>query len=127
MRGADTNVIVRYIIGDIEHQMELVDRYLKDGEQFFINESVLTELTWVLTVSYNFTKQELIETYDFLLESSGFAFFNAAVVTRALAQFIRSSAGFNDCLVNELNRNRGFDTLTFDKKAAKLPGMKLLN
>lgn len=126
MIGADTNLIARFIIGDVEDQTEKIAHLFDQQEQFYINEVVLTELTWVLTVSYRFTKQELVETYDFLLESSGFTFFSAEIIAKALAQFMESTVGFNDCLISEINKDKGYNTLTFDKKAAKLDGMELL-
>lgn len=127
MIGADTNILIRFLIGDIKKQNQLVNKQLEKGEQFYINESVVTEMTWVLTASYNFSKQELVEAYDSLMESSGFVFFDRDIMTDAIASFIAGSAGFNDCLISEINKATGIETLTFDKKAAKLDGMQLLS
>jgi predicted nucleic-acid-binding protein len=126
MIGADTNILVRFLIGDVKEQNQLVNAQLEEGEQFYINATVVTEMTWVLTASYNFTKQELVDAYDSLLESSGFVFFDRNIMTHALAKFIAGSVGFNDCLICEINQDSNLETLTFDKRAAKLDGMKLL-
>ena len=126
MIGADTNILVRFLIGDIEEQMVKVADLMTSGEQIYINASVLTELTWVLTASYKFTKPELVEAYDLLMECSGIIFFDSDLVSKALAQFIVSSAGFNDCMINQINLKKGINTKTFDKKASKLDGMELL-
>ena len=126
MKGADTNLLVRFLIGDVDEHMRKVVELLEGGEQLFINEAVLTELTWVLTASYKFTKKELVEAYDSLMESSGFIFFDQDLVIKSLALYINSSAGFNDCLICEMNKAKNLTTQTFDKKAAKLHGMELL-
>ncbi len=126
MIGADTNLLVRFIIGDLEEHSEKVTELLNQGEVLYINETVLTELTWVLISLYDFKKTELIQVLDTLLESEGFRFFNQEVITKAITKFVDSTVGFNDCLICEINRAIGLNTLTFDKKASKLIGMSLL-
>jgi predicted nucleic-acid-binding protein len=45
----------------------------------------------------------------------------------AAADFEGSAAGFADCLLARTNVSTGCEyTITFDRKAAKLPGFKLL-
>lgn len=127
MTGADTNLLARFFIGDVEEQNKKIIKLLQKGEQLYINASVLTELTWVLTFSYKFTKGELVRAYDNLLDSSVFIVFDHSVVVNALTKYINGPAGFNDCLICELNKANGLNTYTFDKKAAKLDGMVLLS
>ncbi|MCR9134228.1 MAG: type II toxin-antitoxin system VapC family toxin [bacterium] len=126
MKGVDTNILARFFIGDVAEQSEKITEVLGKGEQFYINASVLTELTWVLISSYKFTKDELVQAYDNLLDSSAFIVFDHAIVVKALSKFIGSSADFNDCLICEINNAHSLSTLTFDKKAAQLEGMELL-
>lgn len=64
MKGVDTNILARFFIGDVAEQSEKITEVLEKGEQFYINASVLTELTWVLISSYKFTKDELVQAYD---------------------------------------------------------------
>lgn len=127
MTGADTNLLARFFIGDVEEQNKKIIELLQKGEQLYINASVLTELTWVLMFSYKFTKGELVRAYDSLLDSSAFIVFDHSVVVNALTKYINGPAGFNDCLICELYKARGLTTYTFDKKAAKIEGMKSLN
>ena len=52
---------------------------------------------------------------------------SADEIDAALTMFERSSAGFTDCLLARTNVAAGCDhTVTFDRKAAKLTGFKLL-
>ncbi|MGQ0533272.1 MAG: type II toxin-antitoxin system VapC family toxin [Caulobacteraceae bacterium] len=53
MLAVDTNVIVRYIVGDDSRQADRA-RALIDGEQVFIPTSVVLETEWVLRSIYRF-------------------------------------------------------------------------
>lgn len=127
MIGADTNILVRFLVRDEPNQAEKVRTLLKNGEVLFVNQVVLSELYWVLVKVYGYSKFDFIIAVDALLETEGFQFFDNDVVRLALTDYIHSSAGFVDCLINRLNKTRVSGTLTFDKKAAGLKGMKLLD
>jgi len=124
--GADTNVLVRLIINDLPDQAQKVNRLLNDGLDLYVNEVVVSELYWVLTSIYKFNKNEFIEAVDDLIETQGIIFSNVEMITQALTFFVNSSADFTDCLINAINQAQQIKTLTFDKKASKLSGMKLL-
>ena len=126
MIGADTNVLVRLIINDLPDQAQKVNRLLNDGLDLYVNEVVVSELYWVLTSIYKFNKNEFIEAVDDLIETQGIIFSNVEMITQALTFFVNSSADFTDCLINAINQAQQIKTLTFDKKASKLSGMKLL-
>ncbi len=126
MIGADTNLLVRLIIDDIPEQAQKVNELLNDGITLYVNEVVISELYWVLTSIYKFTKNEFIEAVDDLIETQSITFFNVRTITEALTYFINSSAGFTDCLIHAINQSQKLTTATFDQKASKLKGMKLL-
>jgi predicted nucleic-acid-binding protein len=53
---------------------------------------------------------------------------SAEEIHRAIADFETTSAGFVDCLLAGTNYAAGCEhTVTFDRKAAKLEGFKLLS
>lgn len=126
MIGADTNLMVRFLTRDIEEQAQKVKSLLEKGEILYINETVLTELYWVLTNVYDYPKSKFIQGIDQIINTEGFIFFDDQIINESIADFVNSSAGFNDCLIHQMNKARGYKTLTFDKKASKLKGMKLL-
>ncbi|MCP9291063.1 MULTISPECIES: PIN domain-containing protein [Gracilimonas] len=126
MIGADTNIVVRYLTADIADQAQKVRAFLLSGGRLYINEAVLTELYWVLTNVYDYPKNKFIKAIDQLMNTEGFEFFDVSVLQAAIADYIDSSAGFNDCLIQQINKHNGHKTLTFDKKASKLKEMKLL-
>lgn len=126
MIGADTNMLVRFLVRDIEEQAQAVKKILDEKETLYINQVVLSELSWILLKVYEYQKYDLLRVLDTLFEIQGFEFFDQEVVKSAITSYVNSSADFNDCLICEINRNSDLETLTFDKKAAKLEGMNLL-
>lgn len=126
MIGADTNLVVRFLTKDIDGQAQKVKSLLQKGEILYINETVLIELYWVLTNVYDYPKIKFIQAIDQITNTEGFVFFDEQIINASIADFVNSSAGFNDCLIHQMNKSRGYKTLTFDKKASKLKGMKFL-
>jgi predicted nucleic-acid-binding protein len=126
MIGADTNILVRLIMADVEKQAQKVNEMLNAGTVLYVNEVVVSELFWVLTSIYKFTKNEFIEALDALIDTKNIFFFDNGAIKKALTLYVNSSAGFTDCLIDQINLNQGIETITFDKKASKLKGMKLL-
>ena len=126
MKAADTNLIIRLLVKDVEDHSALVRNLVKDGEQLYINSVVLSEICWVLTNVYGYSKQSFISSLDVLLETEGIIFFDNNTVRKALVDYVNSNCGFVDCLINQINKDLNLTTLTFDKKAAKLHGMELL-
>lgn len=126
MKAADTNLIIRLLVKDVEEHSVLVRNLVKDGEQLYINSVVLSEICWVLSNVYGYSKQSFISSLDVLLETEGIIFFDNNTVRKALVDYVNSNCGFVDCLINQINKDLNLTTITFDKKAAKLHGMELL-
>ncbi|MBO6523318.1 MAG: type II toxin-antitoxin system VapC family toxin [Balneolaceae bacterium] len=127
MIAADTNLLARFLIKDVPEHFQRVNDLLNSGEEGYINPVVLSELYWVLVRLYEYSKIEFLTTLDALLETEGFVFFDQGVIRRAMADYLNSTADFTDCLINQINLDRKLKTFTFDRKAAKLEGMKLLS
>lgn len=130
MIGLDTNVIVRYIMQDDTAQADmataLIDS-LSDDQPGFISIVTCVELFWVLSRSYELSRDLIIETLETLLASYQLRFEHKPDLYRALTDYKSSKADFSDCLIHRLNLSAGCDqTLTFDKAAAKQAGMTLI-
>jgi len=125
MKGTDTNLIVRFLVKDEETQAQKVKRVLDEGEILLINDVVLSELYWVLIHVYEYSKNDFVIALDALLNMRNIRFFDHGVVSAALADYIHSNIGFVDCLIHQINKNSGLNTLTFDQKAARLESMQL--
>lgn len=131
MAAVDTNVLVRYLIQDEDSQFAVVIRLLdecaREGRTLFVPITVTLELEWVLRSNFQVGKADLISTLSQLLSATELSFQSEQVVEQALALYRDSSANFVDCVHGALAAQGNEEPLwTFDKKAARVEGVKLL-
>ncbi|HBQ61396.1 MAG TPA: PIN domain nuclease [Balneolaceae bacterium] len=130
MSAVDTNVLVRFHVRDDEEQYQQVKNIFASAtsaDPVFINFVVLIEWVWVLKKFCKVDNKRIAALTLSMLHSTEIEFENDSIVTNALRLFENSSADFVDCLICEVNAHQGKSpTYTFDKKASKLKGMKLL-
>ena len=132
MIGFDANVLVRLIVADDKPQTEkaerFVERHCSAGTPGFINCVVLAEVAWVLESVYGFRRDDVARAIEQLLITPEFLLEDRACVNAALDGFKKSSTGFTDLLIGEINRARGCEaTATFDRKTAKIDGFTLVH
>jgi predicted nucleic-acid-binding protein len=130
MIGIDTNVVVRYVTLDDPAQtataFKLIDSFSSDSPGF-ISLIVIMELVWVLEASYHFKKPQVENVISLLLQSNELVIEQAALVSQALRSFHTSGADFADCLIERCGHAAECDyTVTFDKNAAAVAGMRLI-
>jgi len=130
MIGLDTNIVVRYLTHDDARQTDRAVRVmdsLSSDSPGFLSLIVIAELVWVLEVSYRLKKTEIEQVLEALLRSNELVIERAEVVAQALDKFKASRADFSDCLIERSGYAAECDyTVTFDQKAAKGAGMRLL-
>lgn len=131
MIGLDTNVVIRYLVQDNNKQAAAATRFIENSlsseSPGFINQITLCEIVWVLKRCYSVTKPQLIEIIEGLLATKQLFVENAEVVWKALRAFDANTADFCDALAGQINVSNGCEhTVTFDRKAAKLPCFDLL-
>lgn len=131
MIGLDTNVLVRYIVRDDPAQTALADHCIEytcsREEPGYISHLVLAELIWVLECGYGYPRPMLGEVLVTLLSSEEIRIQDAPLIRLALGAFLAGAADFADCLIGALHRRAECETtVTFDKKAARLPTHRLL-
>ncbi|GGH04521.1 PIN domain-containing protein [Silvibacterium dinghuense] len=130
MIGLDTNVLVRYLAKDDPAQIIRVRVFmhaLSAASPGFISLITLAETAWVLGGNYEFDRKMIVAVITALLQAEELVVEQAEVVREALHLFEESRAGLSDCLIAQLGRHAGCEyTVSFDRHAAKLPGMKLL-
>ena len=127
MIGIDTNVLVRFLVRDDEHQFERARRLLKrgigGGEPVFISHLVLLETEWVLRSRYGVTKTAILAALNALLDASELQFEDERSIEEAVFTWKDSTAEFADCLINAHHRALGCRaTATSDAKALNLSG-----
>jgi len=130
MIGLDTNVLVRYVAQDDPIQSPrattLIESLSQDAPGF-ISLVVLAETIWVIQDAYRATKPEIITVLEKLIRIGTLVLENHEVVMQALRTYVASNADFADCLIARLARHAGCEQVfTFDIKAAKVAGMRLL-
>jgi predicted nucleic-acid-binding protein len=128
----DTNVLVRLLVRDDEGQyaaaLRLVAQAAASEQAVLIVLGVLLEAEWVLRSSYKLKKADIADAFAKLLESSDVEFEHPPTVEEALYVWAQhQNSDFADCLLSaraaHLGRSR---FVTFDARAAKLPGVELL-
>jgi|AntRauTorckE6833_2_1112554.scaffolds.fasta_scaffold00185_7 predicted nucleic-acid-binding protein len=129
MPSIDTNILIRYLVRDDVDQFQKVLILFEENRETLlkINLTVITEAAWVLSSSYNYSKEEVINAFHILLKTEGLEIQPNNIIEKTLDIYESSNADFEDCLIAVQNETTNDSpTFTFDKKASKLKGMKLL-
>ena len=131
MIGLDTNVLARYLAQDDPLQSaratRLIERELSTRNPGLISLVVLLELLWVLESAYAMSEAARVSIVERLLAAKEIQLEAPLLVRKALALKGNTSAGLPDILIGLLYQAQGaVETATFDKRASKLPGWRLL-
>jgi len=130
LTGIDTNVLVRYLIKDDPKQTNkavALFRSLSPTNKGFISLVVIIESIWVLESVYKMDKTLIKEAILKLLKSPRLVIQSTQEIESALSRK-EDSDDLADVIIAEIGTRSGCGyTVTFDKKAAKLPGMRLLD
>jgi predicted nucleic-acid-binding protein len=131
MIGLDTNVLVRYLTQDDAAQSqqatELLERRLSEANPGFISLVAMAELVWVLDRAYRMAARQIAGAIERILQTEVFVIEKEQEVFAAMIVLRQGGGSFADALIAELGLQAGCSyTLTFDIKAARLPGFKLV-
>ena len=131
MIGLDTNLILRYLLQDDPGQTPLAnqifERQLSGSNPGFINLVTVLEIVWVLRSVFKQTPEQIAEHLESLLTSDSLNVQNEQQVFEAVYALRRGTGEFEDALIGALNSWSGCThTLTFDRRAARLPYFKQL-
>ena len=129
MIAIDTNVLVRYIVGDDPTQSALAARFIETEltpeTPGFVTLVAVVELSWVLRGLYGASAETVTTILRTLLASPQIAVENPDAVERAITALRVDLA---DALIHEVGRSAGCEkTITFDRKFARTPGVELLS
>jgi len=129
MIALDTNILVGWFAEDDEAQTAQVDRLIDElspNNPGFINLVVIAELFWVLRRALRLPADQIHDVIDSLLASSDIEVEDEETVDLAL-QAARDGADFSDALIAVTSELYGCaETVTFDRKAARRFGWRLL-
>jgi predicted nucleic-acid-binding protein len=127
----DTNVLVRFLVQDDVEQAKiagtLIDQ-LTDAAPGFISREVLVELVWVLERAYGYERADIAAAFGGLLSATELLIEDADDIGPALELYRNDGFGFFDVMIAAAARRAGaVELVTFDRKAARLPGVRLLS
>jgi predicted nucleic-acid-binding protein len=127
--AADTNVVVRVLVGDDRLQQKAALTRLKairaKGGSVLVGVVVLAELAWVLAAAYEYDRAQIAAAIRALLWTPPFVVSYRAEVLAALDMFEEGPADFADYLLLSIARSNGCTTLlTFDRNLMKSSGVE---
>jgi predicted nucleic-acid-binding protein len=130
MIGLDTNILIRYLTQDHPVQSrkatEIIEQHLSPTKPGFVSVVTMVEAVWVLDRAYGLTARQIATTVERVLQVDVFVIENEQEVYSAMVAVKQGRGSFADALIAELGSRAGCThTLTFDKKAARLPGFTL--
>lgn len=96
MIAIDTNMLVRLVVDDHPAQAKIVENLLKTRHAW-ISRTVLLETEWVLRCVYKFSREQIYEFLQLLLQAENAEVENSLAVTRAL-EWYHCGADFADAL-----------------------------
>ena len=115
----DTNVILRFLIGDdppkAARAVALMNRVERADEILELSDEVFTETVWTLESFYQVPRTETAENLAAILSFSGIRVGSRDVLLRALQNYASSSADFVDCLLAARSKHRRIPIYTFDE------------
>jgi len=119
----DTNVILRWLLGDNPEQFKVVHAVLSSPQlkKCYVPDIVLAECVWVLQSMYTFDRDLVAEILTVLVDTPVFVF-NRQVFVDTLALYqTKKSLSFVDCLLlMQTRQNNTQPLLTFDAKLQRV-------
>lgn len=128
----DTNVLVRLLVRDDPSQQAMAQTVLspfaRQPQAVWVPVTVVLELEWVLRSRYRLPKSDFVRTLHALMTSIELDFQAEDAMEQALAYYEDGTADFADCLHLALaGQADALPFLTFDAKASRLEGARLID
>jgi predicted nucleic-acid-binding protein len=128
--GVDTNILIRYLTQDdpisSPRANGLIEETLTAANPGFVNLIVLVETAWVLRRAYRYSCEDVADEVERLLQIESLILDHEDEVFATIVALRRGLGEFADALIAALNSGVGCThTLTFDRRAARLPGIEL--
>ena len=129
MIGLDTNILIRYLTQDDPVQSpkatEIIERKLTPANPGFVSIVTMAEVVWVLDRAYGLNATEIVTSIERMLQVDVLVIENEQEVFAAMIGLKQGLGTFADALISELGAKAGcVYTLTFDRKALRLPAFR---
>jgi predicted nucleic-acid-binding protein len=131
MIGLDTNIVLRYLLQDDPRQTvlanQIIDQELSGENPGVISLVAILEVVWVLRSLLKRTPAEIASHIEQLLAADTLKVQNESQVFQAAYALKHGTGEFEDALLGAVDAWIGCTkTLTFDRRALKLPNFQLL-
>lgn len=130
MIAIDTNVLVRFLTQDDPTQGAVARHFFAEltlENPGHVCREVVIELVWVLERAYRYGRAEIATALEGLLAAAELELEASDDIGAALHAYRDQGFGFADLMIAAAARRAGARHLvTFDRKAARLPGVELL-
>jgi predicted nucleic-acid-binding protein len=129
--GLDTNILVRYLAQDDPVQSrqatELIERQLTAEDPGFVSTVAMVETAWVLDRAYGLADDEVVAAIERTSQADVLVIENEQEVFTAVIMLKEGRGSFADALIAALGVKAGCSkSLTFDRKALRIPGFELV-
>jgi predicted nucleic-acid-binding protein len=119
----DTNVIIRFLIGDDPVDYKKSVQIFSDIDigkiKAVILDAVLAESVYVLIKIYKITKDKVVEKLSAIVQNKNILINDKPSMIKALIYFNQSNLDFIDCLVKAYSEYNNLELLSFDKKLVR--------
>jgi predicted nucleic-acid-binding protein len=115
MKIVDANVILRYLLDDVENLADKATEIIDNNNVKILNE-VLAEVIYVLEGVYELDRDEIRDVLLKFIELETIFLENKRVVIEALKKYSEIKLDFVDCLLYAYYKVNSDKIYTFDKK-----------
>jgi len=131
MKALDTNVLVRFLVKDDEHQSKIVYKAFRqaeiDNNTFFVPLLVVLETLWVLESVYSIARNDILDSINEVLLMPILKFEDQATIQSFIFFARESKIDLSDILIACSAKLSGCKSvLTFDKKASKFEYFEIM-
>lgn len=121
---ADTNVFLRFLIGDIPEQFAEAEQLFKKARQgkieLIVPQIVLFEIYYALEKHYHLPKEVIIQKLEVIIAAEYLQVQNREIFRVALELFKKCKLEITDCFILQFAKEKQADLFTFDKDLRNL-------
>jgi predicted nucleic-acid-binding protein len=119
----DTNIIVRFLIGDHEEHLiestKIIESIESRRVEVEILDTVIMEVLFVMIKFYKLPKNEVVNDLKSLLSMEGIVNTNKVILVEALSLYVDRNIDFVDALICAKNKIQGYEYISFDSDIKK--------
>ncbi|MEQ8187753.1 MAG: PIN domain-containing protein [Candidatus Eremiobacterota bacterium] len=119
MQIVDANIILRYLLEDIEELANKASDILENNELFIPNE-IIAEVVYVLEKVYKVNRKDIQKSLIEFLNYENIHTQDSDLLKEALEIYSKRQLDFVDTLLLSYNKIKKYTVFTFDKKLMKL-------